>query len=212
MHSTFHTTEYDRHRTIAFEIPTARRRRIARTATRTQMSTPDPRDDLAQHLREDHRLILDALQLLESLAERIGLGYRFPAEATAVVLRFFREYVERVHHDREATWLYPQALALGTDADVALVGELAREHDDTKLLLHTLTLLWEPEVDLTTDEREQFATIAKTYAARLRRHVEQEDRHLLPLLAGRCDDAHVEERGRSEWRRALRRLDDVVAD
>jgi hemerythrin-like domain-containing protein len=130
-------------------------------------------------LRSEHDLHRRMLVLLERMARSVENGEPFPAADMAEVLGFFREFVETFHHAKEDHALYPLALSYGDEADVELVGRLVADHQDTRELLQSLTLFWEPG-DLRDEERSGFATLACAYARRMRRHMEIEEVALFP--------------------------------
>ncbi len=119
------------------------------------------------------------LAVLESVAEQVRGGCQFPADDVAVMLTYFREYFERVHHARESEVLYPAMAMLGQDQVAEVVGLLIADHDDNKMLLYSLTLFWEPG-DLLEDERSGFADLVSTYAKRMAASMDTEERELFP--------------------------------
>ncbi|MFO1054125.1 MAG: hemerythrin domain-containing protein [Planctomycetota bacterium] len=140
-------------------------------------------------LQQEHALHRRVLTVFERMARFVSSGARFPGQDVARVLRYLREFVERAHHQKESTTLYPLALA-GADESIAeSVGQLIAEHDETLELLQSLWLFWEPG-DLRDEERVVFTTIAHTYIARLRRHMDHEEQILFPM-ARALDDTEA---------------------
>ena len=132
-----------------------------------------------EELREEHTLARRMLGVLECIQSGVRCGLPFPAEDVAEVLTFFREFVETVHHGKENGAIYPLALTHGDDDAAQVVGELIADHDDTRDLLRSLMLFWEPG-PLLDDERDGFCELAATYASRLRRHMQLEEDVLFP--------------------------------
>ena len=95
-------------------------------------------------LMREHDLTRRMLTVLERIATQVEVGVAFPAADTAKVLTFFRDYVEQVHHVKESRHCFPAATMLCRDAVAEAVGRLVAEHDEGKILLHSLTLFWEP--------------------------------------------------------------------
>lgn len=143
-----------------------------------------------QILEREHGVTRRMLTLLERLTAHVEIDAGFPAADVATVLSFFREFVELEHHAKEDLAIYPLALVHGDDRDAELVGRLVAEHDETKQLLHSLTLFWEPD-DLLPEEREGFVELARTYVRRLERHMRLEERRLFPY-ARRMDAEETE--------------------
>ena len=132
---------------------------------------------LAEHAL--HRRMLTVLERIAAHVERDG---SFPASDVARLLGYFREFVETVHHAKEDGTVYPLVMSFADDSLAETVGELIGDHIETKNLLHSLMLFWEPD-DLLAEEREVFAELACRYAKRLRRHMEAEEATLFPAAA-----------------------------
>ena len=149
----------------------------------------------ADELLREHAVIRRMLFVLGRLADHVEGWADFPAEDVATVLRFFREFVERVHHRKETECCYGLAVLSGHEEVVESMGELVADHDGTASLLQALLLFWEPGA-LLEDERIAFASLARRYARRIGEHMDTEEEALYPTL--RC-------------RLFGRELDDVLA-
>ena len=134
-----------------------------------------------EHLLREHALHRRMLAVLECIAERVECGDRFPAADVAMALTYFREFLDRVHHGKESEVLFPAVVMSGGDETAESIGALLADHDTNKLLLHSLTLFWEPG-DLLPAERHGFADLVRTYAQRLRRGMHREESELFPLV------------------------------
>ncbi len=139
----------------------------------------------------EHELTRRMLRVLEQISGRVSLGCRFPADDVAITLTYFREFLEQVHHAKESDHLYPAAMMSGTEDCAESIGSLMASHDDSKMLLHSLTLFWEPG-DLLDEERTGFCDLATTYCSRLRQHIEMEEERLFPF----ADQLEVDEQAR----------------
>lgn len=139
---------------------------------------PTPLEDLER----EHSLVRRALEVLERIAGHVEADLPFPADDVVVLLRFFREFVEGVHHRKETEVLYPAAVMVGGDACAECAGLLVRSHEDTRALLHSLILFWEPEGGLLEVERRGFVVTCRAYAMRLLRHMETEEEQLFRTI------------------------------
>lgn len=160
------------------------------------------------------------LTLLEAMACQVAIGCKFPSADVARVLRYFREYFEPVHHARECADIYPIVLMHGDESESELAGALIREHDDTKMLLHSLVLFWEPEDYLRPEERDAFADLVRTYSRRMRRHMQHEEEALFPAAvrvqtteeAGQTEiDTERLDPGRARWKHWLTEAKELEA-
>ncbi|MEZ5966484.1 MAG: hemerythrin domain-containing protein [Planctomycetota bacterium] len=132
-------------------------------------------------LREDHALIRRAVAVLRRITLEVGAGARFPAAAVAAVAGFLREFAEHQHHRKEESLLLATLAAHSADDAAENVGELLRDHEETRELLYTLTLFWEPTHALTGEESCAFVQVARTYADRIERHMAEEECRFFPL-------------------------------
>ena len=133
---------------------------------------------LAGRLQDEHALIREALGLFEAWIDRPT----YCPGPIATLIRFCRDFVEQSHHELETSLLYPIAALHGSGEACEVVGELLAEHEESKTLLHTLSLFWEPG-SLSDDEWRGFQGVARTYLARLRRHMEAEEAELFGFAA-----------------------------
>ncbi|HLU40347.1 MAG TPA: hemerythrin domain-containing protein [Planctomycetota bacterium] len=169
-------------------------------------------------LREDHALIRRGLAELRRLADQVDAGMRFPADAVASVARFLREFAEHQHHRKEESLLLATLAAHGADDAAEGVGELLRDHEESRALFYTLILFWEPTQPLTAEESAAFVQVARTYADRLERHMEVEESRFFPLadrvipgdeqvdLSARFQEIDAGRRTRSQWAELLAEL------
>ena len=141
------------------------------------MTSRPPSALLLHTLRLEHRLIRRMLRCLEIIARQVDLGLPLPQHEVATCLRFFREFVDYEHRGREDS-LYAALAMEGALHGAAIAGSLTRAQEEDRLLLQALCLFWEPVGDLLPEERAGFATTAATYARRLRRHMDLEERHV----------------------------------
>ena len=159
--------------------------------------------------------------MLRQLASEVETGARFPAASIAAVAGFLREFAEHQHHRKEESLLLATLAAHGADEAAEGVGELLRDHEETRELLYTLTLFWEPTHALTAEESAAFVQVARTYADRLERHMALEEAHFFPLadrvipgdeqidLQAQFAAADVGRRTRAQWADVIRPLEQV---
>lgn len=151
----------------------------SRTSHVSRESQVQPR--VTSALRDEHALIRRAVAVLRRITAAVESGAGFPAAAVATVANFLREFAEHQHHRKEESLLLATLAAHGADDAAENVGELLRDHEETRELLYTLTLFWEPTHALTADESRAFVQVARTYADRIERHMAQEECRFFPL-------------------------------
>ncbi len=132
-------------------------------------------------LRREHDLIRRAASILSRMTEAVAGGARLPGDDLATLIRFLRECAEHQHHRKEESLLLVTLAARGDDDDAEGVGELLRDHEETRELVYMLTLFWDPTHDLPADGRAAFTHVAKTYCDRIERHMAHEEASFFPL-------------------------------
>jgi hemerythrin-like domain-containing protein len=68
-------------------------------------------------LRDEHELILRALLILDSAAERLGAGGALPEQRWTDTIGWLRDFADRNHHAKEETALFPAMLDAGVPAE-----------------------------------------------------------------------------------------------
>jgi hemerythrin-like domain-containing protein len=121
-------------------------------------------------LREEHRVILRALALLESAA---GVD---PSAATSVewwerVLGWLRAFADRNHHDKEERYLFPALVEAGVPSEGGPVGVMLAEHVEGRALIQAMR----------TADAAARAEAARRYVRLLRDHIDKENDVLFPL-------------------------------
>lgn len=141
-------------------------------------------------LAAEHALTRRMIRVLTELSARVEAGEPFPAGDVATVLNYFREFVELAHHRKESIVFYPFAAMVGGEDAAESVGELIADHESSKLLLQSLCVFWEPD-GLLDEERRAFAEVARTYGARLSRHMDIEEQLLFPVASSVPGDEQI---------------------
>ncbi|HZQ34755.1 MAG TPA: hemerythrin domain-containing protein [Dehalococcoidia bacterium] len=136
-------------------------------------------------LREEHSAVLAVLDQLGRAVNAIVQGAPVPPSVLADLAEFFAVFVDRCHHAKEESAVFPR---LGS-AGAATVLRLEADHTTGRKLAADFAEAaadWTPG-NITAASRLQAA--ARTYAALLRAHIERESAELLPLMEMRFDDA-----------------------
>jgi hemerythrin-like domain-containing protein/protein-L-isoaspartate O-methyltransferase len=128
---------------------------------------PAPTDTL----RNEHRLILRALEVLESAARRVAADQALPEDWWSEMIGWFRAFADGVHHAKEERFLFPALLAAGLPVVGGPVEVMLEEHDQGRSLLREV----EAGAPL------QQAAAAERYVHQLRDHIAKENNVLFPL-------------------------------
>ena len=137
-----------------------------------------PIDDL----RTEHALLAQAMAVLAGIRTHVAGGGDFPADDTAEILRFLREFVVGNHFRKENEVVWPAVAMHGSSAAASAVGELVRLQAEVTDLISTLVFFWEPYEELTPVERASFVETVAALQARVRQ-MERTESELL----GECE-------------------------
>lgn len=129
--------------------------------------TPSPTDVL----REEHRIILRALALLETAAGRLADSGALPPGWWETLHGWLRAFADLNHHGKEEQHLFPALVEQGVPGDGGPVGVMLEEHTEGRALMAAMA----------TGPASARAATARRYIALLRAHIEKENAVLLPL-------------------------------
>ncbi len=143
-----------------------------------------PTDDL----RDEHRAVLVAVSILEGIAERTEKGEAVPKEHLEQLNEFLHGFVDKCHHGKEETALFPAMQAAGVPGKGGPIGAMLLEHEAGRALVRKMA------------EGKGFAPAAREYAALLRGHIEKENDVLFPMADKVLSDG-VQQRLEQEFER-----------
>ncbi|HET7876812.1 MAG TPA: hemerythrin domain-containing protein [Methylomirabilota bacterium] len=142
-------------------------------------------------LREEHRVILRALDLVETAAGPLAAGGG-PAEAWWTdAVRLLRGFADRNHHEKEEQLLFPALAQAGVPVEGGPVGVMLEEHVEGRALIQALESGAGPAR----------VEAARRYVRLLREHIDKENGVLWPLAESVLD---------AEAQRALARQFEAV--
>ena len=130
-----------------------------------------------QTLREEHRVILRAIALLEVAAGRLGDGRPLPDGWWNGLLDWLRAFADLNHHGKEERYLFPALAQAGIPADGGPVSVMLEEHTEGRALIQAMA-------GGAPDRR---AEAARRYGHLLRDHIDKENGVLLPLAEAVLD-------------------------
>ncbi len=137
-------------------------------------------------LREEHRVILRALAVLESAADRLPADGRVPDGWWERAVAWLREFADASHHAKEERALFPALVKAGVPAEGGPVAVMLAEHVAGRELIRAMAD--------GPDARRTAA--ARQYVSLLRQHIDKENDVLFPMA-----DAVLEEQAQQAIRR-----------
>jgi hemerythrin-like domain-containing protein len=120
-------------------------------------------------LRHEHEVILQALAVLERVANRLEAGEPVSDSALAELVQLLQTFADRCHHGKEEDQLFPAMRAKGVGDVLAVFLE---DHEEGRRHLRTLA---------SGASGGQRASAARRYVALLQDHIERENAVLFPM-------------------------------
>jgi hemerythrin-like domain-containing protein len=137
-------------------------------------------------LREEHRVILRVLLLLESAANRLGQQQGLPDGWWDRVVGWLRAFADLGHHAKEERYLFPALVKAGVPSEGGPVGVMLAEHVEGRALIQAMQ----------AGDVPRRVEAARRYVQLLRNHIDKEDTVLFPLA-----ETVLEERARQAMAR-----------
>jgi len=130
-------------------------------------------------LREEHRVILRALGVLEAAAVRLAGGRPLPEGWWPEIIWWLRSFADKNHHAKEETSLFPAMVKAGVPSVGGPIEVMLEEHQRGRALVRAME----------AGEPATRAAKAREYVALLREHIEKENGVLFPLADAVLDAA-----------------------
>ena len=131
-----------------------------------------------QVLRDEHRLILRVLGLLESAASRLSAGGALPEGWWEQALDWLRAFADQNHHAKEERSLFPALAKAGVPVQGGPVGVMLAEHERGRALIRTMD----------SHDLRSRTEAARQYVELLREHIDKENGVLFPLSEAVLDE------------------------
>lgn len=129
-----------------------------------------PTDDL----KNEHEAVLVMLSILAKVAERLEQKAVVPQEHFGQMLDFLRGFVDKCHHGKEETALFPAMEGAGVPKDGGPIGVMLAEHEAGRSLVRQMA------ASSGRDDR-AFTRAARDYIGLLTQHIARENGVLFPM-------------------------------
>ena len=130
-------------------------------------------------LREEHRVILRALDALEAAAARLAAGRPLPEGWWPEIIAWLRGFADRTHHAKEESSLFPAMVKAGVPSAGGPIGVMLEEHERGRALVRAME----------AGEPAARAAKAREFVALLREHIDKENGVLFPLADAVLDES-----------------------
>ena len=137
-------------------------------------------------LREEHRVILRALEVLETAAGRLAAGRPLPEAWWPEIIAWLRGFADRNHHAKEEHSLFPAMVKAGVPSAGGPIQVMLEEHERGRALIRAME----------AGEPSARAARAREYVGLLREHIDKENGVLFPLADAVLDEAAQRALGR----------------
>jgi len=137
-------------------------------------------------LREEHRVILRALDLLETAARGLTAGTVLPEVWWLEIIVWLRGFADRNHHAKEETFLFPAMVKAGVPSMGGPIGVMLEEHERGRALIRAME----------APEPVARAAGVRAYVSLLREHIDKENGVLFPLADAVLDEVAQRELAR----------------
>jgi hemerythrin-like domain-containing protein len=132
-------------------------------------------------LRDEHRIILHALEVLERATERA------PGDGWWVdTIAWLRAFADDNHHAKEETALFPAMVKAGVPSEGGPIAVMLAEHEEGRRLIRAM--------EASTGAAR--VTACRAYVSLLRAHIDKENEILFPLADAVLDERAMDELGR----------------
>lgn len=133
-----------------------------------------------QILMNEHRVIEQVLNCLETIAARCLSEGKLDRVAARKALDFFRNFADRCHHGKEEQHLFPSVEGRGVLREHGPIGVMLSEHDQGRQHIQAMAAAVE-EVAAGPEALQRFVDHAQSYVRLLREHILKEDLCLFPM-------------------------------
>lgn len=126
-------------------------------------------------LREEHRLILQVVGVLDTIVDRAGHGGPLDLEGLGDCIAFFRLFTDACHHGKEEGLLFPELESRGLPADSGPIAVMLEEHRRGRDLVARMGRALEGATTGEEAARKDLEGAARDYADLIRSHISKED-------------------------------------
>ncbi len=134
-----------------------------------------------EDMMNEHRLIVQVLGALDTLAHQLQNGETVPRQDVARFATFFREFADRFHHAKEEDRLFVKLGECGFPREYGPVAVMLAEHDMGREHVRALADIGARSGPLDDEERGQVEQHAEEFVPLLVGHIQKEDNILYPM-------------------------------
>lgn len=137
--------------------------------------------EATKQLREEHQGILLMLKILDKVCQKLDDGEKVSPDHLDQILEFIKIFVEKCHHKKEESILFPAMLNVQISQGSDLVGAILKEHSALHDIVKNLNDGIREYQAGNLAVKSTIIESIRIYTAMLTQHVEQEDKVVFPL-------------------------------
>jgi hemerythrin-like domain-containing protein len=131
-------------------------------------------------LRREHEGITKVLDVLEAAADRLERGQNVPERVLDGMIEFMRVFVDRCHHGKEESALFPVLESRGIPRQ-GPIGVMLSDHEAGRSLARALDEAIQGIKKGEPLAGRRFSQVARQYSAHLRSHIDKENNVLFVM-------------------------------
>lgn len=126
-------------------------------------------------LMQEHRVIEQVLDCLETIAQRVETGDEIDVDSVYQACDFFCNFADRWHHGKEENCLFPLMEENGFSREQGPTGVMLHEHEEGRRRIRGISAAVEAAA------KGEFVSHALAYVQLLREHIRKEDHCLFEM-------------------------------
>ena len=132
-------------------------------------------------LMQEHRVIEQVLDCLETMAQRAEAGERVDLESAKQAIDFFRNFADRCHHGKEEDCLFPLLEQKGFSREQGPTGVMLHEHEEGRRHVRGMDQAASAIAAGNSAATADFVFHARAFTQLLREHILKEDHCLFQM-------------------------------
>jgi hemerythrin-like domain-containing protein len=134
--------------------------------------------DPFEQLGREHAEVENVLRLLDEMSSRAECGLGVARNDLFAIVGFFTDFGVLAHHEKEEAILMPALLREGFSWQDGPLAAVRRDHRQEHYFLRVLTHLCRQHTEWSSEDRRQFASVAREFTQFLRAHMRFEQREV----------------------------------
>ena len=141
-------------------------------------------------LRREHRLIEKVIGVLNGIVRSMEGGEEPPVERIKKIVRFSKVFIDRCHHGKEETCLFPCLEKRGIRREGGPIGVMLEEHEMGRTLVRQIEeSLNQSQIGNRKSEiRDRLLSLCSKYVRLLTQHIFKEDNVLFQMTVNHMND------------------------